>query len=51
MIGLTTLVYYAGYTAEGKRPTKDHKERKSELMLAVWLLILTFDYGSVQTGR
>jgi len=45
MIGLTTLVYYVGYTAEGKRPTKSHNERKSESMLVVWFLssLLTMD--------
>jgi len=53
MIGLTTLVYYAGYTAEGRRPTKNYDERKSELMLVVWLLssLLTMDKLSLDNDE
>lgn len=42
LIGLTTLVYYVGYTAEGKRPNKSYNERKSESVPALCAFILTF---------
>lgn len=29
LIGLTILVYYVGYTVEGKRPNKSYNDRKN----------------------